>query len=24
VILLGEGSPDYRVWVTSFSVGYRF
>jgi MtrB/PioB family decaheme-associated outer membrane protein len=24
VILLGEGSPDYQVWVTSFSVGYRF
>jgi MtrB/PioB family decaheme-associated outer membrane protein len=24
VITLGEGSPDYQVWVTSFSVGYRF
>jgi len=24
VILLGESSPEYRVWVTSFTVGYRF
>lgn len=24
VITLGEGSPDYSVWVTTFTVGYRF
>ena len=24
MILMGEGSPDYNVWVTSFTVGYRF
>ena len=24
MILMGEGSPDYQVWVTSFTVGYRF
>ena len=24
MILLGESSPDYTVWVTTFTVGYRF
>lgn len=24
VITLGNGSPDYEVWVTSFTVAYRF
>ncbi|MCP5474814.1 MAG: MtrB/PioB family decaheme-associated outer membrane protein [Rhodanobacteraceae bacterium] len=24
VITLGESSPDYSVWVTTFSVAYRF
>jgi MtrB/PioB family decaheme-associated outer membrane protein len=24
VVTLGESSPDYKVWVTSFSVAYRF
>lgn len=24
VITLGEGSQDYTVWVTSFTLGYRF
>ena len=24
MILMGEGSADYTVWVTTFTVGYRF
>lgn len=24
VITMGGSSPDYDVWVTTFSVGYRF